>query len=158
MNFRRLLFTVSLILFILFTHSCGDDKDTSDTTGPKITLKSPNNDEMFHIGDKIDINFDLEDESGINNYKIDIHWGGDHEHKSAPAEIKISDIADVKAWSYQKVLDDKKGQRKAEIRISTDQIPSNIKGGHYHLGILATDLSGNETRKYIEIAIEDHEH
>lgn len=158
MKSRRLLFAASLAILTLLSYSCGDDKDTTDTTGPKITLKSPSNDDAFHIGDRIDISFDMEDESGINNYKIDIHWGEDHEHKSASSGTRISELPETKVWSYQKVFDDKKGQKNAEILISTDQIPDNTKGGHYHLGILATDLSGNETRKYIEITIEDDEH
>lgn len=153
MNTKKLLFTALLTVSSLFFFSCSDDDETADTTGPTITLNTPGNDDAFHIGDKVAINFKLKDESGINNYKVDIHWGEDHEHKSA----SVKAVEEV-AWVYTKTFDDKKGQKSAEISISTDQIPENVKGGHYHLGILATDLAGNESRKYIEIEIEDHAH
>lgn len=153
MNTKNLFFITLLVITSLSFYSCGDDDKTTDTAGPTITLNSPNNDAAFHIGDKVDIKFKLEDESGINNYKVDIHWGEDHEHKSA----SVKAVEEV-AWTYTKNFDDKKGQKSAEISISTEAIPANVKGGHYHLGILATDLVGNESRKYIEIEIEDHIH
>ena len=156
MNTKKLLFAVLFVTTPLFFFSCGDDEESTDTTGPTLTLNKPTDDEVFHIGETIDIDFNLEDESGINNYKVDIHWGEDHEHKSAAiANSTKADVVEV-AWTYSKVFDDKKGQKSAHISISTDAIPDNTKSGHYHLGILATDLAGNETRKYIEIVIGEH--
>lgn len=147
---KKLLAALIMLSFVAFS-ACSDDKDPSDTTGPTITLESPNKGDTFHRGKDIHIEFDLEDEDGINNYKVDIHWGEGHDHRSS-AMNRTSASQDV-AWSYQKVYDDKKGQKNAHVHIHTNEIPDNAKLGEYHFGILATDISGNESRKYISIQI-----
>lgn len=146
---KKILFASLLLLSSISFFSCGDDND-NDTTGPAITLNKPTDESSFSRGDVIALEFDLEDESGINQYKVDIHWGGDHTHKGTKAESE-----EHIQWSYQQVYSDKKGEKKAHIHINTELIPENAEGGHYHLGIIATDLAGNESKKYIEIEIEE---
>lgn len=151
MLIKKFLSATLVTLFIVGFTACSDDKDVSDTEGPKISLDEPSNGESFKRGKDIHIEFDLEDESGINNYKVDVHWGEGHSHKSSTLEQGTTpqDIP----WSYQKVYDDKKGQVKAHVHIHSEEIPENAKIGEYHFGILATDLIGNESRKYISIQI-----
>lgn len=157
MKTKKLFLAALFMATPLFFFSCSDDDDAKDTTGPTITLNKPTDDEAFHLGENIEIDFSLADESGINNYKVDIHWAGDGHVHTSSVTIKV-DEAEGTEWAYQKVYEDKKGQKTAHLIITTDEIPTGTKGGHYHLGILATDLAGNETRKYIEIEIEDHAH
>lgn len=154
MLIKRILFTVFLALGFVAFSSCSDDKDESDTTGPVITLTDPNDGDSFARGEDIHITFDLEDESGLNNYKIDIHWGEGHTHKSAV--VAHSEPIKEKAWNYLKVYNDDtevKGKKKAHVHIHTDEIPEDAKLGEYHFGVFASDLKGNESKKYITMKI-----
>lgn len=144
---RKLFISGLTTIFALGFSACGSD-DSKDVTGPNISLTKPINDETFTRGEAVRIEFDLADESGINNYKVDIHWSEGHEHTNTKSTLIEDDN-----WSFQKVYDDQKGKTKAQVIVYTDQIAANAKSGDYHLGIHATDMLGNESQKYIAIEV-----
>ncbi|MDR0546773.1 MAG: DUF4625 domain-containing protein [Dysgonamonadaceae bacterium] len=147
------IYFVFFVLFLFVTTSCDSDNE-KDTSGPTITLIEPEKGEEYKAGDAdgVHIEFDLADESGIEQYKIDIHDGSGHSHSST---LK-ADAATI-AWSYQKVYDDAKGLKNHHVHIHSEAIPEAAKLGDYHLMIYATDVLGNESFVYTTIKIVDHE-
>ena len=149
-------FFLYVAIFALAAAACSDDKDT---TGPEITLLQPANEDAFARGDEISIEFDLADPSGINEYKIDIHYAGEgHEHAHSQALGVTPTHEDggeeEEPWKFQETYTDQKGKTFAHVEL-TVPVPDNIHGGEYHLGILATDAESNESEAYIDIDIEE---
>ncbi|MDR0692769.1 MAG: DUF4625 domain-containing protein [Prevotellaceae bacterium] len=145
-------------IFALAAAACNDDKDT---TGPKITLLQPENEAAFARGGELLIEFRLDDPSGINAYKIDIHYAGEgHEHAHSqalsitPAHEDGEEEEHEEPWEFLEAYTDQKGKTSAHVE-KTLTIPDDIHGGEYHLGILATDTEGNESQVYIDIDIEE---
>lgn len=145
--YKKFIYFISLSLSLSTFTACNDD-DNKDTTGPVINLTDPANEATFKRGEDIHIEGELSDESGINNYKVDIHSAEGHDHNT----LKSTTAKDI-AWTFQKVYEDARGKKNAHIHLHTDIIPENAKTGEYHLGLLVTDVEGNESIKYIEIII-----
>jgi hypothetical protein len=148
---KKIVYFAILALIGLFAITC----NKKDTTGPEIILHEPEPGQPFTAGDAhgVHIEFDLADESGLNQYKIDIHFGGGHTH-SSPASARLLD--ESVEWSYQKTYDDAKNLKNHHVHVHSDSIPANASLGEYHLGILATDLEGNETTVYGTFEIVDY--
>ncbi|MDR3365830.1 MAG: DUF4625 domain-containing protein [Prevotellaceae bacterium] len=136
------------LLFI--TAAC--DKEDKDTAGPTITLKEPVEGDTAHAGEAhgLHIELDLADESGLNTYKIDIHYGEGHSHESL---LKAA----ANNWSYQKTYDNAKGLKNYHVHVHSDSIPANATLGEYHFGISATDVHGNETSVYRTFHLVEHD-
>lgn len=148
---KSLYISLALIAFPLFT-SCNDDDDKGkDTQGPKITLYTPADGQHMHKGDELIVKFQLADESGIQSYKLDIHSAAGHTHEHD--DHVHTRAEELKNWSYQKVYTDMKGQKEADVQLDLGKVPTDIKGGDYHLGVLATDSFGNETQHFITIEV-----
>jgi hypothetical protein len=145
MKLKKTFFAVALIFSACTFSSCSSDK-TNDTTGPIITLIAPENEDTFTRGEDIHVELKLEDESGLKSYMIDIHYEGDHTHSYA--------AADETEWIYKVPYTDIEGQKNADLHVHTEVIPETAKPGEYHFGIIALDIHGNETQKYIDIDIE----
>ena len=142
---KTILVTISSFLFLT---SCSESDEVLDTTKPEIILGKPSDHQHFEFGDNIEIQALLKDNIELGSYKIDIHSDNDgHQHKTSE-----------KAWEYSNsgVI---KGNKTFQLEKSI-QIPNEkYKEGHYHLGIIVTDTSGNETQSFIEIVIgDDHHH
>jgi uncharacterized membrane protein len=137
-------------IFALAAAACSDDKDT---TGPEIELLQPENEAAFTRGDAISIVFELSDPSGINEYKIDIHYAGEEHAHSHALAATLTDEENEVTWTYEQPYTDQKGKTSARVE-KTVNIPDNAHEGEYHLGILATDTEGNESQVYIDIDIE----
>ncbi|MDR2448689.1 MAG: DUF4625 domain-containing protein [Prevotellaceae bacterium] len=145
-------FFLYVAIFALTLAACSDDKDT---TGPEIKLLQPENEAVFTRGDAISIVFDLADPSGVNAYKIDIHYAGDeHAHSHALDVTPAHEDEEEEPWEFLEIYDDQKGKTSAHVE-KTVTVPNDIHGGEYHLGILATDNEGNESQAYIDIDIEE---
>ena len=153
-------FFLYVAIFALAAAACSDDKDT---TGPEITLLQPENEAAFARGDELLIEFRLDDPSGINEYKIDIHYAGEehahaHAHSQAlsatPTHEDGEEEEHEETWESLETYTDKKGKTSAHVE-KTLTVPDDIHGGEYHLGIQATDLEGNESQVYIDIVIEE---
>ncbi|MDR0565560.1 MAG: DUF4625 domain-containing protein [Prevotellaceae bacterium] len=130
----------------LFATACSNDD--KDTTGPVITVDEPVNGDTAHAGEAhgLHIEFDLKDESELNTYKIDIHSGAGHSHSTSLLKAVAND------WSYQKMVKMdtvEQGLKNHRVHVHSDSIPANATLGEYHLGILATDVHGNESSQYI---------
>ncbi|MDR0582161.1 MAG: DUF4625 domain-containing protein [Prevotellaceae bacterium] len=149
------IFLLAIILLMgLAFSNCKHD----ETDGPVITLEEPEEGQPFTAGSKhgVHMEFDLEDESGLNQYKIDIHYGGDHTHSLSLQAQPLSELSRAQ-WSYQKTYDDAKGLKNHHVHVHSDSIPENATLGEYHLGIAATDVHGNETTVYQKFEIVDYE-
>ncbi|MDR3350049.1 MAG: DUF4625 domain-containing protein [Prevotellaceae bacterium] len=147
------IFTFILIAMMgLAFSNCNHD----ETNGPEIILEEPEEGQPFTAGSAhgVHMEFDLKDESGLNQYKIDIHYGGGHVHSQA---LKTQSAAAAVDWSYQKTYDDAKGLKNHHVHVHSDSIPENATLGEYHLGISATDVHGNETTRYRTFTIVDYE-
>jgi hypothetical protein len=152
MTHKSNFYLILLAVISLLAVSCGKDSE-KDTSGPVITLIEPEEGEEYKVGDEdgVHLEFDVADESGLGQYKIDIHDGSGHTHASTKA-----DDAPV-AWSYQKIYDDAKGLKNHHVHIHSEAIPQNAKLGAYHLMIYATDALGNESFVYTTINLVDHD-
>jgi hypothetical protein len=153
-------FFLYVAIFALAAAACSDDKDT---TGPEITLLQPENEAAFARGDELLIEFELSDPSGINACKIDIHYAGDgHTHSQSLGITPTHEEGEEEEpWEHQELCTididtntDLKGKTSARVT-KTLTIPDHAQEGEYHLGILATDLEGNDSQVYIDIDIEE---
>ena len=133
---------------ILFLSSCSESDEVLDTTKPEIILGLPQEHQEYEFGGEIKIQAILKDNVELGAYKIDIHTDGDgHQHRTSAKAWEFSDSGVIK------------GKREYQLE-KTIQIPEGeYLEGHYHLGIIVTDTSGNETQSFIEIVIgDDHHH
>lgn len=128
-------------LFIVFN---GCSADEIDTESPEISIISPEDDQHFHPGDKIHFEATFSDDVELSQFKIDIHYGGDHTHKST--------FSDEAEWSYDLITDLSGKEQHVKLDI---EIPENAKHGEYHFMVFCTDMAGNESWVSLDIFIED---
>jgi hypothetical protein len=142
---KKNLFILLIVgLFFVF-NACNADE--IDTESPDISIISPEDDEHFHPGEKIHFEAIFSDDLELNQFKIDIHYGGDHTHKST--------FSDVAEWSYD-LIGDLTGK---EQHVKLDlEVPENAKHGKYHFMVFCTDMAGNESWIALDIFIEDDDH
>jgi hypothetical protein len=144
-------FLYAAICAVVLSAACSVN---DDTIGPEITLLQPANEAAFTRGDRVTIEFDLADPSGINVCKVDIHYaGGEHAHTHALRAASVEEETE-EPWNYQEIYTGLNGQPSAHVTL-TATVPGNAQEGEYHLGILATDVLGNESQVYIDIDIEE---
>ncbi|MDR2814724.1 MAG: DUF4625 domain-containing protein [Prevotellaceae bacterium] len=145
---KAFFYSAALLLggLAFFATACDDE----DATGPVITVEEPLNGDSVQAGEEhgLHMEFDLEDESGLNTYKIDIHSGAGHSH---PSPLKVESTG----WSFQKVYEDAKNLKNHHVHIHSDSVPADARGD-YHLGISATDVHGNESSVYITFVVAEH--
>ncbi len=139
------------ITAVLFT-SCSDD-DVIDTENPEITLLEPHNEDAFAPGSELLIDATFTDNVELAAYKIEIHEDfDDHTH----AINKTSH--DLNPWSYEETFTIGSGQTSHHavhpITIPTEPNGMPVSEGAYHVGIFATDSSGNQTEIFVKIHIE----
>ena len=134
-----------LYLFVLFLGfgitGCSDDE--IDTEKPTMTVYSPGAEQVFRPGQNLNFIAEFSDNVGLNAFKIDIHYGGDHDHKKHEEEDE--------KWHYVHTAE--LSGRSEEVSMEID-IPGEIKTGEYHFMIFLTDVSGNESIAAITINIE----
>lgn len=138
--FALMLFLSAAIAFTSCTKDEDDPADEKDTTKPQINLTSPANETEFLPGDAIDFSAVLSDDKELGSYKIDIHPGEGHDHKST---------LDNGAWSYQKSWSLPEGSTNETVSHSEIVIPEEVDGvptmpGDYHFLVYCTDKAGNE--------------
>lgn len=148
---KKMLKAALLAVFVLSLSACSDDDKDVIGERPVIKWVSPDNHTEFARGEKIKVQFEVEAENGISSYKLDVHWGGSHTHSGVARETP--EKSPENAWIYSPVFTDHKGEKKALIEITTDQIPTDAQVGEYHLGVHVIDLSKKEAQHYIEIEI-----
>ncbi|MDR0694229.1 MAG: DUF4625 domain-containing protein [Prevotellaceae bacterium] len=141
---------ILLLMGLAFSHCKHDETDA-----PVITLEEPEEGQPFTAGSEhgVHMEFDLEDASGLNWYKIDIHYGGGHSHSLS---LQAQPLSEPVQWSYQKTYDDAKGLKNHHVHVHSEAIPANAVLGEYHLGISATDVHGNEATVYRTFEIVDY--
>ncbi len=137
-NWIIYLFVVSMGLLIA---ACSDED--IDTEKPMMIVYSPGEGQEFRPGDNINFLAEFTDNVGLSEYKIDIHYGGDHEHK------KHEDNLD--SWHYEYIGELSGKEQEVYLEIET---PSELRTGEYHFIVFLSDLSGNESVGVIEIHIE----
>lgn len=154
--FTKKVLTLSILaLSLLSFATCSSDDKDLDTEGPTITLVTPTNEQKYSRGKTIAVEFVLEDPSGIKEYTIDIHSAAGHSHGSAAKSLAMHNEEDEndKPWTFKEIYKDAAGKIKVEVNIETIEIAADATLGEYHFGVLATDLVGNQSIKYIDIEI-----
>ncbi len=141
---KKPIFILS-ILGLLIT-ACNDDNDI-DTNPPQIEVESPHDGQHVHPGEIIHFDAEFSDNVGLGQFKIDIHYGGDHSHKGA--------FADEPKWSWEHIGDLSGRNRHVHLDI---EVPDSIHDGKYHMLVYCTDQAGNESWTALTIYIEDDDH
>lgn len=118
-----------LSLALLGFTACEKDDD-SDSSKPVITLETPTNEQEFEPGDNISVKGSITDNEALASYKLDIHYGGDHDHGKVASE-----------WTYVQTWEASGKLVNFEHSVS---IPADTEHGEYHVIVYATDEAGNE--------------
>lgn len=134
---------ILLIVGLLFVFN-GCSADEIDTESPEISILSPDNEQHFHPGEIIRFEAIFSDDMELSQFKIDIHYGGDHTHKST--------LSDEAEWSYDHIGD--LSGREQHLKLDID-IPGHAKHGEYHFIVFCTDMAGNQSWTGVDIFIED---
>jgi hypothetical protein len=122
----------------LFITSCG-----TDNQAPEITISVPTAQEVVETGGDIHLEFDITDDVDLNQFKIDIHGDHDgHSHGKLTEILPAFDTIIIENISGTMI------NRHLHIEIPADAWP-----GPYHVGIYATDKSGNESMKSVDIIV-----
>jgi hypothetical protein len=143
MNKTKNFLYIGLILLIGFT-ACNTEE--MDTEIPVITINEPHDHEHFHPGGKIHFDADFSDNVGLKQFKIDIHSGEGHTHKSNGIRLQDNE------WSYVYTGDLEGRNKHVHMDIT---IPEDAKHGEYHFIVYCTDQAGNESFVALEFEVED---
>lgn len=137
---KKIGIVAALMLGFTFT-SCEKDDD-GDTTKPTAVVNSPMEDQEFAPGDSFQLDISMTDNEELSSLKVDIHYGGDHDHGKVASQ-----------WEYDQVWDLEGNFYEFGTPI---QIPADAEHGVYHLLVFVTDASGNEAElSAIDIIVED---
>lgn len=153
------LYQIMIVLMAVAFVAC--EKEEVDNAAPQIEVANPIHDAAYHPGDTIHFECTFTDNEQLKSYKIDIHFAGDHEHKS----VSITN----NEWQYENTWDFQEGVSSEYVTHSEIVIPETVVSdgmeeeiteGEYHFGVYCTDLSGNESQEFVDIIIEhdDHDH
>jgi uncharacterized membrane protein len=131
----------------LLSVSCSSDDSQTDTQKPSITLITPQDEQEFEAGEQIHVQANFTDNMALASYKIDIHYTGDsHQHRTLSAD-------EHQQWAYETTGSLSGTSDMIHIDIL---IPSNAEEGHYHFGVYAIDVSGNQQVIWSEIEVHNH--
>ena len=144
-NFKIIFLFMALAAFGFA--ACSDDE--TDTEKPVIQLNEPADHAHFHPGDEIHFDAEFSDNVALKQFKIDIHWGEGHDHKSGQHDDHGHE------WSYEYIAELQGRNQHVHMHID---IPEDAKHGEYHFLVYCTDEAGNESFVAIEIEIEDDDH
>jgi hypothetical protein len=142
LNFLTILFTALVLVF----NACNKDTEI-DTQAPEIAMVSPDDEQYFHPGDTIHFEAGFSDDVALSQFKIEIHYGSDHTHKS--------DSSQEVEWSFEHIGDLSGREQLVTMDI---EIPENAEHGEYHFLVYCTDLAGNESWIGLDIFIDEEGH
>ncbi len=142
LGFLTILFTAGILVF----NACNKEADI-DTEAPVIAIASPDDDQHFHPGETIHFEATFTDDVALSQFKIDIHHGGEHTHKSA--------FSEEVEWSFEHIGDLSGREQVVKMDI---EIPEHAEHGKYHFLVFCTDLTGNESWVGVDVFIEEEEH
>lgn len=142
-KFQILLFTALILVF----HACSDEE--TDTQSPLIEVSTPTDDQEFHPGEEIPFNAMFTDNIALSQFRIDIHYGGDHDHKS------LNLTNEGIQWTFDFIGELTGNTRQVQMDIP---IPEDALHGFYHFLVYCTDIAGNESWIALEIIIDDEVH
>ena len=151
---KKTIITLTSILLLATFSACDNDKDNNDAL-PSIIYLSPDKDAHYLTGGTLEVASDIKAEAGINQIKIDIHYGEGHSHDSTTEhdDHDHDHEAPQNGWSESKIITS--ATNKISYSLSESfVIPTDIATGHYHVGILVTDKNNQETKEYRTIEIE----
>lgn len=147
-----LIFT-ALIISLLFV-SCNDDD--VDTSKPSIeVIKPAEGSRHFHQGDSFDFEAIFTDNIALKSYKVEVHWGDEHDHEAVMKSTKEEYVKWEDEWS-----DELKQEKEDRAVISGIVVPENAEPGKYHLGVYCIDQANNQSEMFIDLEVEEegHEH
>lgn len=153
------------ICYVFLVCSCldSDNEDALDLTAPSISANEGESSilpkqfyKATNTTNEIPLSFQVEDDSGIREIKIESHSGFDgHTHKSLLAKnsrfklfrlnkrITSEDIENQKKFVYSTAEGSNIYLDERNSEISSGDL---ILAGPYHFSIQATDIEGNQTR------------
>jgi hypothetical protein len=145
---KKIKFIAVILAALAFTFQACTTEDP-DTEPPVIEVQSPADHEHFHAGDVITFEATFTDNIALSQFKIDIHFGEGHDHKSANHDD------DEIEWHFEYIGDLSGTSQQVSMDIP---IPHNAKHGEYHFMVFCTDEAGNESLVNLEIEVEDDDH
>lgn len=134
----RLILTAFSLLSFVFVGKANNPVTQQDSTGPRVTLIAPGENDILQIGKAIHFDMELSDDVMLGTYRVEIHNNDDgHAHNGTTEGI------------YPSVFDktyDVSGSKQQNVHHHGIVIPADAKEGLYHFMIYATDASGNTTQ------------
>ena len=129
----RLLILAIAALGFACDNDDDDDNVVRDTVKPVITLEEPHNDDEFDLGTDMHVEGKIVDNSGLAEFKIDIHNANDgHDHGGKTGsewEFEQTYTISGLEWEFHEDI----------------EIPSTADSGIYHVIIVALDAAGNQS-------------
>lgn len=160
---KKSVITILELLFVsLLIVSC--EKDDVDNTPPVINLVQPVTESEYHLGDTVPFECDFSDDVELNAYKVEIHYGEDHDHKSV---VLDHDSEEGEEWTYTHNANFDLGETNVTVTLTDIVVPDSIEHngvmepileGEYHIGVYCTDVAGNQSEYFTTIDVGDHDH
>ena len=105
---KKILIFLSIIMVLLFTISCEEDKPTEqETTPPEVVITFPANNSEIIIGSEIEIIADANDSGGISKVEFYINGNKENTDYSTPYKYEWNVLGVAGAVSiYAKAYDE----------------------------------------------------
>lgn len=151
MKTRNLFIAIALAAGLIFT-SCQKE----ETPKPEIISfeLGHNNSKTGYIGSNLHIDAEIEAPGRIDRIKVEIHFEGAHDEKSAFAG------KDEEGWEFDSVYTEFSGLKNTVFHKDIP-IPEHAEEGDYHFHFSVIDMEGNQTSIDEELEIvhgEGHTH
>lgn len=151
MKTRNLFIAIALAAGLIFT-SCQKE----DTPKPEIISfeLGHNNSKTGYIGSNLHIDAEIEAPGKIDRIKVEIHFEGEHDEKSAFTGT------DEEGWEFDSVYTEFSGLKNTVFHKDIP-IPEHAEEGDYHFHFSVIDMEGNQTSIDEELEIvhgEGHTH
>lgn len=148
---KKLLTSFSIFALVVIFSAC-DNNDKANEDKPIVNYVAPTNNQTFLLGDTLKVQAEIKADAGINQIKVDIHYGENHSHDAAT--ISLSNASNpTNAWQEGTIITDAIGKLSYQLDIAYI-IPDTIATGHYHVGILITDKQNREVKEYRTVEID----
>lgn len=145
-------------------------KDSVDTEKPSISIISPAAGTTLKAGGDVVFKCKFSDNEGLDSYKMNIHWGEDHdhgadghrhEHKGHEGKEHHFDGVRVIVEGNGTLEGAKDKTVERTFRIEKKKGDKHVVNGKYHVMVHCLDKAGNESSAHLEVKVEggeEHHH